>query len=56
MGVLMVGNLPALTPDASGQLPVALVLSVQLVTGQIQQHAYPVPSSQEPDMPETTKS
>ena len=47
MGVPMVGNLPALTPDASGQLPVALVLSVQLVTGQIQKHAYPIPSSQE---------
>ena len=47
MGVSMVGNLPALTPDPSGQLPVALVLSVQLVTGQIQQHAYPIPSSQE---------
>ena len=43
----MVGNLPALTPDASGQLPVALILSVRSTTGQIQQHTYPIPSSQE---------
>ncbi len=43
----MVGNLPALTPDASGQLPVALILSVHLSTGQVQRHTYPIPTSQE---------